>query len=77
MKCFINRAEIKLTPTLVDRKDGNIVDPLKFNVNIDNEGIDPFIHFADVPKMEYLEISKDNTLLNQEERDLINNEEEM
>lgn len=68
--CIVN-ARKKLVPTILN-EDGKLADPDSFNINVNEKSIDPFEDFHELPRMSYLEMTAENTTLNEEQRKIVN-----
>jgi len=71
MRNGIVAAKKKLVPSVINA-EGEMVDPEAFSINVNAKSIDPFEDFAAIPRMEYLEMTADNTTLTEEQRNLVN-----
>lgn len=68
--CIVN-ARKKLVPSMIS-EDGVMADPDGFNINTNGISIDPFENFSDLPRMNYLEMTDDNTTLTKDQRSIVN-----
>ena len=70
--CLVN-GQYKLTPHLLSARfdeEGKelivMADPIDFDINLNKESVDVFEDHVKIPRMEYLDITEDNTTLNEE-----------
>mmetsp|Transcript_13312 Transcript_13312/g.22610 ORF Transcript_13312/g.22610 Transcript_13312/m.22610 type:complete len:367 (-) Transcript_13312:1119-2219(-) len=75
MRSCLRQVQKKVIPSVFLAPD-ELVDPENFNLLLNSNKIDPFFQFVELPRMPYLDVDIENTHLNEDERDLLNDDAE-